>query len=273
MRPEFDVIGYWTEVKLQIIQEYAKAYSRILAAKGFYHVYIDAFAGAGKHISKSTMNFIPGSPQIALDVDPPFREYHFIDINSAKITELSKAVSQRPEAHIYEGDCNQILLTEIFPKVKYSDYRRGLCLLDPYGLHLNWQVMQTAGQMKSIDMFLNFPILDINRNVLWHKIEDVDPRDISRMNAYWGDESWRASAYSRDHNLFGWEMKEGNEAVTMAFRKRLHEVAGFQYVSQPLPMRNSKGNIVYYLFFASQQPAAIKIIRDIFTKYRRLGTR
>jgi len=33
-------------------------------------------------------------------------------------------------------------------------------------------------------------------------------------------------------------------------------------------MINSKGAIVYYLFFASQKPVAVNIIRDIFDKYR-----
>jgi len=48
-------------------------------------------------------------------------------------------------------------------------------------------------------------------------------------------------------------------------------VAGFAHVSQPLPMRNSKGAIVYYLFFASQQQVADNIIKDIFDKYRSRG--
>jgi len=271
----FDEIGYWSEIKLEIIKEYAAAYSRIMATRKtpqFYHIYIDAFAGPGKHISERTGEFVPGSPQIALQIDPPFREYHFIDIDIAKIAELKKLVAQRPEAHIYEGDCNPILIEKIFPKVRFEDYRRALCLLDPYGLHLNWGVIQTAGEMKSIDMFLNFPVADINRNVLWRNPENVDPSDIERMNAYWGDESWLRIAYSKP-NLFNFAMKEDNETIALAFQKRLHEVAKFKHVSKPLPMRNSKGAIVYYLFFASQQKVADNIIKYIFDKYRLLGTK
>jgi hypothetical protein len=39
-------------------------------------------------------------------------------------------------------------------------------------------------------------------------------------------------------------------------------------VPEPLPMRNSKGAIVYYLFFASQNDAGAKIVGEIFDKYR-----
>lgn len=38
---QFDEIGYWSEIKLDIVREYAAAYSRILAAQqqpGLYHV-------------------------------------------------------------------------------------------------------------------------------------------------------------------------------------------------------------------------------------------
>jgi three-Cys-motif partner protein len=272
----FDEIGYWSEIKLDILKEYAAAYSRILAAQqgpSFYHIYIDAFAGAGLHISKSTQEFVPGSPLNALAVKPPSREYHFIEIDPVRVAELRELVGSRPEVHIHEGDCNQILLSQVFPRVKYSEYRRSLCILDPYGLHLNWEVMRTAGQMKSIDLFLNFPVADMNRNVLWRDPEGTAPEQIKRMNAFWGDESWRNIAYATNKNLFGFPEKEPNEIVSEAFRERLQDVAGFNRVPEPLPMRNSKGAIVYYLFFASQPNVAENIVLDIFKKYRDRGGR
>jgi hypothetical protein len=53
-----------------------------------------------------------------------------------------------------------------------------------------------------------------------------------------------------------------------AFRKRLKEVAGFGFVAEALPMRNSTNAEVYYLILASQKPVAEKIIKAIFKKYR-----
>jgi len=50
---QFDEIGYWSEVKLDIVRKYAQAYSTILAKKEkLSHVYIDGFAGPGVHIAK-----------------------------------------------------------------------------------------------------------------------------------------------------------------------------------------------------------------------------
>ena len=119
--------------------------------------------------------------------------------------------------------------------------------------------------------FLNFPVADMNRNVLWKNPEKVEPEQAARMTAFWGDESWREVAYDTTSNLFGYEEKTSNEEIAQAFQKRLKRVAGFKYVPDPVPMRNSKGTIVYYLFFASQKPAAESIVIDIFNKYRNRG--
>jgi three-Cys-motif partner protein len=271
---KFDEIGYWSEVKLDIIKDYAFAYSTILAAQKkpkLYHIYIDAFAGSGVHISRSTGGFVQGSPVNAILVCPPFKEYHLIDLDQKKVSLLKEIVAGHPGVHVHEGDGNRILLKDIFPKVLYKDYRRGLCLLDPYGLDLKWEVVKTAGQMKSIDMFLNFPVADMNRNVLWRHPDGVDAVDIERMNVFWGDDSWRNIAYTTQRSLFGFQEKVDNETVAEGFKERLLSVAGFKHVMKPLPMRNTKGVIVYYLFFASQKPVAVDIVEDIFNKYRERG--
>ena len=269
---EIDEIGSWSEVKLDIVREYAQVYSQILSAQKkprLHHAYIDAFAGAGVHLSRSTKEFVLGSPLNALNVRPPFAEYHFIDINQTRVGSLQQVAQRQANVFVHDGDCNQVLLREVFPKVLYRDFRRGLCLLDPYGLHLDWRVIYTAGQMKSVEIFLNFPIMDMNMNVLKHNPDSVPSEQGERMTRYWGDESWKSAAYSTTGNLFGYEEKTDNEAITVAFRDRLLSVAGFNHVSRPLAMRNSRDAVVYYLFFASPKPVALDIIEDIFQKHEK----
>jgi three-Cys-motif partner protein len=267
----YDEIGYWSEVKLDIVREYATAYSKIISAqkdRPLYHLYIDAFAGAGVHLSKATGEWVPGSPLNALAIKPPFREYHLIDMNKKKVNSLRELTRGYPDVKLYEADCNAILLDKIFPRAKYRDYRRALCLLDPYGLLLDWSVIEGAGKMGSVELFLNFPVADMNRNVLWRNAEKVDPEQAVRMTAFWGDESWKKAAYDTTGNLFGYEEKRGNEAVVEAFRQRLKKVAGFANVPEPMPMRNSTNAVVYYLFFACQKPVAAGILKEIFDKHK-----
>lgn len=267
----FDQIGTWSEIKIEIVKQFASAYSKIFSSpkqRRFYHIYIDAFAGPGIHVSKTSGSFVPGSPMQVLQVTPAFKEYHFIDLDGDKVAALRTLTRDRGNVVIYPGDCNEILLQEVFPQVRYEHYRRALCLLDPYGLHLKWEVIRTAGTLRTIDMFLNFPVADINRNVLWRNPEGVDPTDIGRMTAYWGDDSWRHVAYTTRPTLFGEErVKADTRTIAEAFRDRLKQVAGFPFVPPPLPMKNSQGVIVYYLFFASQNATADRIIKAIFRKY------
>lgn len=271
----FDQIGYWSELKLEIVRKYAEAYSTILSRQqqpSFHHVYIDGFSGSGTHISKTKGEAVQGSPLIALEIQPPFREYFLVDLDGAKVGRLRDIVGQRSDVHIYEADCNRVLVDEVLPQVRYQDYRRGLCLLDPYGLHLNWEVIHMAGSLRTIDLFLNFPIMDMNRNAFWTKREKVTPTNLARMTSFWGDESWQEAAYqpSKQMGLFGEAApeKQGNEVIAAAFQERLKADACFARVADPLPMRNSHGTIVYYLFFASQNAVADQIVRDIFKKYR-----
>ncbi|MCE5229177.1 three-Cys-motif partner protein TcmP [bacterium] len=273
----FDEIGFWSEDKLRILQDYSKEYSTILHAqkkqgREFRHYYIDAFSGAGIHISRNTGEQVKGSPLNALSVEPPFTGYFFIDSDSEKTDYLRDAIGNRMDVKIFNGDCNTHLIQDIFPQIRYENYQRALCFLDPYGLHLDWKIMEIAGRSKVIEIFLNFPIQDMNRNVLRRDTGAVDDEQRARMNKFWGDESWKEAAYRKEIDMFKFEMaeKESNDAVAQAFRKRLNKIAGFKFVPNPLPMRNSKNAVVYYLFFASNNATGETIAKAIFKKYQKI---
>jgi three-Cys-motif partner protein len=273
---KLDEVGYWSEIKHEIIKRYATEYSKIVASQGrFEHWYIDAFAGPGVHKRKGSLELIKGSPLHALDIEPPFRHHFFIDLNANKTEMLRDYVGQRSDVTIKPGDCNVLLRDEVFPKVQYSQFRRGLCVLDPYGLHLDWQILEEAGNMKSLEIFLNFPLYDMNLNVLQTNPAKVDRISIGRMDRYWGDHSWYDVVYDGTLNLFGFDEKvaKAHEKLAEAFRQRLKRKAGFAYVPSPIPMRNSLGNTIYYLFFASPNAVAAKIVSYIFDMFRNVGAK
>jgi len=272
-QPTLDEIGVWSEIKLSIIREYAKSYSQILAKQpNLHHRYIDGFAGAGMHVAKRTQQQIAGSPLNVISVEPKFREYHLVEVDRPKADHLRGLFRDHREVSVHDGDCNDVVLNKLLPEVTYKSYRRALCLLDPYGLHLDWAVIHKAGQLKTIDLLLNFPMMDMNMNALWNDPTSVKPDQAARMTRYWGDASWKTAAYPDEETLFGPRPKKAdNEAVAEAFAKRLKDVAGFKFVADPLPMRNSTKATVYFLFFASQNQTAHKIISHIFKKYRAEG--
>jgi three-Cys-motif partner protein len=267
-----DEIGFWSEIKLDILRKYAVAYSSIVKNQpfNFHTLYVDAFAGSGKHVSRETGEFVMGSPARALEVTPPFDEYHFVDMDEAKVRSLENLARDRPNVTVHTGDCNSVLLDKVFPRSQFKNYRRALCLLDPYSLQLDWNVIRAAGEMKSVEIFLNFPIMDINRNVL--RSGAVSPSKLKQMTRFWGDDSWHDAAFRTEPGLFDThEVKVENWELVKAFQERLRSAAGFRYVPEPMAMRNTQRSIVYYLIFAGPNETGEHIASDIFNGYRKKG--
>lgn len=276
MAVEYDEIGIWSEVKLAIIKEYASAYSRIMESKRreeiarLRWIYIDAYAGPGYHLSKTTGDIVEGSPLIALNTDPPFHEYHFIDTEPERSALLRRYAGGRKDVFTYSEDCNEVLLRRVFPRAQFKDYRRALCLLDPYNIDLTWQVIEAAGKARSIEIFMNFMIMDINRNALREDPDKAVASKVAQMTRLWGDETWLDAGYDQVQTLFDYSVpvKVSNERFAEAFRERLEKRAGFKYVPKPMPMKTRTNSVIYYLYFASQKEAGMDIVSDIFNKYR-----
>ena len=277
MAVEYDEIGIWSEVKLDIIKEYASAYSKIMEAwrrdkiSRLSWIYIDGYAGPGYHVSKTTGERVEGSPLIAMKTDPPFHEYHFIDTEEARAKQLRELAGDRTDVYTYTEDRNTVLLRDVFPRAKRSDYRRALCLLDPYNIDLKWDVIEAAGKSESIEIFLNFMVMDINRNALRKRMEKSIQSKVDQLTRLVGDESWKDAGYRKVETLFGEDYeKVSNDEFAEWFRQRLITKAGFKFVPKPMPMKTKNKSVIYYLFFASQKPAASTIVTQIFNKYRRL---
>jgi three-Cys-motif partner protein len=273
---EHDEIGIWSEVKLAIIKKYAAAYTTVMEAQRrdrfprMRWLYIDAHAGSGHHISKTRGDLVEGSPLIALKTNPPFHEYHFVDSDAGRAAELRKEALGREDVFTYSEDCNTALLSKVFPRADYGQYNRALCLLDPYNINLTWEVIEAAGKARSIEIFMNFMIMDINRNALRKNPSKSIKSKVAQMTRLWGDETWLDAGYDMIPTLFETEVpqKVSNERFAEAFRERLIKKAGFKFVPKPMPMKTKTNAVIYYLYFASQKEAGMDIVNDIFNTYR-----
>lgn len=276
MAAEYDEIGIWSEVKLAIIREYASAYAQIMEAqrrdkiRSLRWIYIDAYAGPGYHHSRASGELVEGSPLIALKTQPPFHEYHFIDSEPARAQQLRDLAGPRKDVFTYSEDCNEVLLGRVFPRADYDQYKRALCLLDPYNIDLKWEVIDAAGKARSVEIFMNFMIMDINRNALRKNPDKSIAKKVAQMTRLWGDDSWKDAGYDQVQTLFDdfVPQKVSNERFAEAFRQRLEKKAGFKFVPKPMPMKTKNNSVIYYLYFASQKEAGMDIVNYIFNKYR-----
>ena len=129
---KFDKIGYWSELKLEIVEKYGAAYTKAFAnQKGLKKYYIDAFSGPGVHLSKRTRGQVEGSPARALNVSPPFDHFYFIDMDADKTRHLATLCQGRSDVDIVTDDATTYLTQNLLPTIRYEKFNRALCLLDP----------------------------------------------------------------------------------------------------------------------------------------------
>jgi three-Cys-motif partner protein len=263
-------IGRWSEIKLQILREYGKAYLQILRKQAWCRGvgYIDGFAGRGSHISRERGDPVQGSPAIALNFENGFDEYHFVDLDGQNIEALRELGDETGRIFAYHGDCNAVLRDQVLPRFSRTSQKRALCLLDPYNLNPSWNVISNIGEAGTMDLLMNFMVMDIKMNMALPLPEDIPQVQANRMTRFWGSEGWKEVLYRQEPGLFGEVTeRESEDKLVHEYCRRLHDVAGFKYVADFLPVRNSKNATMYYLLFASNSQAGTKIVGDIFKKW------
>jgi three-Cys-motif partner protein len=273
-----DLIGPWSEDKLQLLKKYLHAYTVIMQGQTWcrngYH-YIDAFAGTGRPRTRDEKRYVDGSPRVALTLQYPFRSYTFIEKTSWRVQRLRALEQEFPDRDIrvLEGDCNRIIVTEITPHIRYELFNRGLIFLDPFGMDVEWSVIEQIAETKALEIFINFPVMALNRTVLPNDPNALTEAQIERMNRFWGSTEWRGDVYEQVPTLFGpVEMKihrTTGRRLGQLFKERLTEV--FPYVTAPLVMANARNAPLYCLILAGHNPTGAKIVQQIFRRYERLG--
>lgn len=207
--------GHWTEKKLDCVSKYLEHYQNALKNKNFQLVYIDAFCGEGAVQVKEEYGpllqegrlFTRGSATRAIQLNPPFHRYHFIDKSSTSLDELRLSVSQaKPELvdrlGFHEGDVNEVL-----PRIVRSlDVRRcrAVVFADPFGMQLDWQTIKAVAEIPIIDFWCLVPTgLAINRLVT--KDGKMPDAWANRLDRFLGTQDWRTRWYqpSTQGNLFG----------------------------------------------------------------------
>ena len=128
IKHSFGNINTWTKSKLDKVEKYLKAYVTALKKQNFRLAYIDAFAGNGyitKKINQpgqslfeqdellSLRYFIDGSARLALQVDPPFHKYIFIEKSRKRCKELENLKREFPSLaeriEIVNADANDYI--------------------------------------------------------------------------------------------------------------------------------------------------------------------
>jgi three-Cys-motif partner protein len=271
-----DTIGRWSLEKLDLLRKYLQAYVTVLKKQGFIkgYEYIDGFAGTGRPKARDEQRYVEGSPRVALGLSTPFTRYHFIEISDWRIKKIEAMKRDFPdrEIEIYQGDCNEMLCGRIIPSLSYSSYKRAIAFLDPFGMSLEWDTLKTIASTKTIEVFVNFPVMDINRNVRRKDESRIPEESRERMDRFWGP-GWEGEIFEVQRDLFDEEktVLKPQSAKDLGYRyqRRLLEI--FKYCTIPVVLRNSINAPLYCLIFAGHNETGKNIAEDIFGKFERMG--
>lgn len=274
-----DVIGRWSEDKLELLEKYLHAYTTIMARQKkkwlkAYH-YVDAFAGSVTVQARDDeARYIEGSPLRALRTEPPFDRYWFIEIEPDRLRRLESLKEKFPhrDIRILAGDSNELLQGHEICKINRESFQRGFLFLDPYGLQVQWGTIIHLSRLKAFDLFVNFSVMGVSR--ILKRTEEPDETAKRKINEIMGTTAWINEVYRQDPQLGLFSqprmMRDTLRAEWLAnlYVKHVHTL--FEYVSRPVIMENSRNSPLYALFLASHNFTAVKVTNEIFAKYASL---
>src|SRR5262249_56556538 len=84
------------------------------------------------------------------------------ELGGVRAPALRRTVGDRDDVTLFQGDGNRALLEDVLPRVRQEDYRRALCVLDPCRPHLDWRVLEMAGRLRTIELFVTLPVGDVH---------------------------------------------------------------------------------------------------------------
>lgn len=283
--------GNWTTEKLNCLRDYLTAYRKIFSqnenARWFITNYVDAFAGTGYRLPSGepsdhamplfdfdqeneveAASYLKGSARIALEINPPFHHYLFLETNPLYVKELHHARKDYPSIagriQIEQAEANSYLRGWC----QQTDWskNRAVIFLDPYGMQVEWSLLEALANTQAVDLWILFPLgMGINR-LLTRKGEP--PVEWSKaLTRIFGTDAWRTEFYKPQtvHTLFDTQdmlCKDANfDRIGNFFINRLKTI--FPAVSQPLPLCNSRNNPLYLLCFAAANKRGASIALQI----------
>lgn len=279
-----DIIGRWSEGKLNLLAQYLKAYSVIMNnqktsnnptgrpwLREYY--YIDAFAGSVRPRAKEDeQRYIDGSPIRALQTEPQFDAYWFIDVDSRRIERVERLREEFPNriVEVRQGNCNEVLRNDIIPLIPYASRRRAFVFLDPYGLQVDWETVKQLANTRTCDIFVNFSVMGVTR--LLPREQSPDPEVVEQLNRVMGSTDWITQIYREPPgtqlDLFNNQNEPSKSRDTIQaewlaslYSTQLEDL--FPYVSKPVLMRNSTNSVLYALCLASHNKTAVSITNSL----------
>lgn len=264
-----------TELKLDVIGAYLRAFTTALRRQFPKLIYIDVFSGSGARdvlhkaepanlIYEAREEWIEerrGSARIALETQPQFTKLIFIEKKKAFCRALEALADTYPgrDVKVLRGDANDMVLNAINRSWSGT---RAVMFIDPYGMQLSWSTLEAIRRTEAVDVWYLVTLQGLYRQATKDR-RSITAKKRDALNRMLGTEEWEPAWYTPKSagTLFDFLDEPaimGNERIAdvgdmEAFvGDRLCNL--FPKVSGPLRFKTKNGAPGFALFFASSNP-------------------
>lgn len=297
-RPRDNTVGPWAREKLDALARYLNFYTTVLKKQSSWlhgTIFVDAFAGPGlsrvrtkektrtdpglfgpeTESDPGEIEFLKGSPRIALDIANPFGRYIFVERDPERIAELRNLKTEYASSRsitIHEGDANAALEAWLESGIDWQ-HHRAVVFLDPFGMQVPWSTIVLLAKTKAVEVLINFPLgMAIQRLLV--RSGDIRADWQVSLDIFFGSPDWRQLVYREGTDLFGAKVRkveDSGQRLLDWYRTRLRSVFG--QVSSARLIKNTRGNPLYYLIWAGPNATGLKGAEHILSKGEKLAGR
>jgi three-Cys-motif partner protein len=222
---------------------------------------LGGFASLFPEIAKAEEKFRKGSVRRALEVEPSFDKYVFIEKSAKKCKELKAVAAEFPhkKVKVINEDANSALLKwclNLNPECE-----RAVVFLDPFGASVEWKVISALAKTRAVDLWILFPYSAVNRMLMRNRKPQGALAE--RLTKVFGTADWENSFYSSRRFrplLAETHVEEAHKSVAHReiidfFMARLRKE--FEAVADPKPLHNSR-SLLFMLISAAGNAASAK---------------
>lgn len=266
--------GFWTQSKLQILEDYLAAFLTACSLRAKGAVYLDAFAGEGAGRDRLTDAEFDGSARIAAaaiannESDFCFTYLRFVELNRGRADDIrSKFRADFPgrDIDVLPGDCNEVIPRLLAAMPEEFTWLPTFAFLDPFGIELRWDTIRALADHKrdhkyKVELFMLFATPAIMRIAGLTPEKALVDADI-RLTGLFGCNDWEPIVEARRQHRIGGD--QAREAFVNVMRWRLVNDLGYQR-THILEFRNSRGGPLYHMVFATDHEAGDRIMANLY---------
>lgn len=231
-------------------------------------IYLDLFAGDIRNLSRTTGEEISGSPKVALETTPHFGKVHLFELPpyaQRLDADLRRDFADR-DFTVWPGDCNVSIDAALASLAPYR-WAPTFAFVDQYAAEVQWATLEKLAAFKKgsrykAELWMLFAHSMLPRGLASEDHAAVE-RFTGRIDAMYGSHDW-FDAYA-DRRAGALSAGDLRAELSNLMRWRLEQVLGYG-TTHSFEMRNTTGQAIYTMIFATDNDAGNKIMSHIYRR-------